>query len=293
MNLALAQYPIDFHESWDAYARKLSSWVNGAADLGARVLVFPEYASLELASLLPGEVQRDVTRQLPALQPLLPAYLELHRSLAVARGVCMLAGSFPVAVGDKYLNRAFFFGPDGNHGVQDKLVMTRFEAERWGVSAGTGLTLFETEWGRIGVNVCYDAEFPQLARALAGAGADLLLLPSATEAITGYHRVEVGGRARALENQIYVAHAPLVGEAPWNEAVDLSVGAAGLYGPVDHGFSENGVLAVGTLNAPGWVHADLDLAALREVREAGTTLNARDWPQAQRQAAGEVVTVTL
>lgn len=293
MKLALAQYPIDFHESWAAYARKLTVWVNGAADAGARVLVFPEYASLELASLLEGEVQADVTRQLPALQPFLTAYLKLHQKLALARDVYLLAGSFPVEVSGKYLNRAFFFGPSGQSGFQDKLVMTRFEAEKWGVSAGTHLTLFETPLGRIGVTICYDAEFPQLARALAGAGADVLLVPSATETPSGYHRVKVGGRARALENQLYVAHAPLVGAAPWNEAVDLSVGAAGLYGPVDHGFAENGVLTTGEWNAPGWVYADLDLAKLKTVRADGTTLNARDWPRAERQGAGPVHSVKL
>ena len=289
MKLALAQYPPDLHASWDAYAGKLAAWVGAAA---ADVLVFPEYASLELASLLPPEERQDVARQLRALQAFLPAYLELHTRLARRHGVYILAGSFPVLAGGRMLNRAYLVAPDGRADFQDKLVMTRFE-QSWGVSAGAGLKVFGTPLGRIGVNICYDAEFPQLAGALARAGADVLLVPSATETLSGYHRVRVGARARALEHQMYVAHAPLIGEAPWNEAVDVNVGAAGLYGPIDHGFSENGVLASGELNAPSWLRADLDLAALHTVRRAGTTLNARDWACGERQGAVRAERVEL
>lgn len=295
MKLALAQYPVSFLESWEAAAAKLGAWVAEAALAGAQVLVFPEYASMELTSLLPGEVRADVRRQLPALQPLLAPFVELHAALARAHGVYLLAGSFPAAQGERFVNRAFLFSPDGRAGFQDKLVMTRFERERWGVSPGQGLRVFETAHGRLGVNICYDAEFPPLACALAQGGADVLLVPSCTEAITGYHRVQVGSRARALENQLYAGHAPLIGTAPWNEAIDVNTGAAGVYGPIDHGFSPegDGVLVRGPLNAPGWVYADLDLDRLRAVREDGHTLNAADRPCAERQAVGGAQVVAL
>lgn len=294
MKLALAQYPVSALTSWEQGAQKLTTWTAQAAQAGAHLLVFPEYASMELSSLLSPEEQADVRRQLPALQPFLEPFLNLHRDLARRFGVYILAGSFPARKGEGYVNRAYFFAPNGEVEFQDKLVMTRFEHEKWGVAPGKGLKVFDTPHGKLGVNICYDAEFPHLARALAEAGADVLLVPSCTEAITGYHRVEVGSRARALENQMYAAHAPLIGTAPWNEAIDVNTGAAGVYGPIDHGFSPagDGVVVKGPLNVATWVYADLDLSKLREVREAGHTFNARDWPHGVRQAlAGAEVVV--
>ena len=83
----------------------------------------------------------------------------------------------------------------------------------------------------IGMNICYDSEFPLLARAMAEAGAELLLVPSCTERVSGYHRVRTGARARALENQIAAMVSPTVGDALWSPAVDRNTGAAGIYVP--------------------------------------------------------------
>jgi predicted amidohydrolase len=84
------------------------------------------------------------------------------------------------------VNRASFFGPEGPLGVQDKQVMTRFEREQWDVVPGGPLKVFDTRLGRIGVLICYDAEFPLLGRALMEAGVEILLVPSCTEALSGY-----------------------------------------------------------------------------------------------------------
>ena len=76
-----------------------------------------------------------------------------------------------------------------------------------------------------------------------------------------------------------------LGEAPWTEAIDINVGSAGVYGPVDRGFPEDGVIAEGTLNAAQWVFAELDMVALEEVRADGQVFNFRDW-DAQRHVTG-------
>ena len=94
--------------------------------------------------------------------------------------------------------------------------------------------MFDTTLGRIGVAICYDSEFPLLVRAMAEAGAEVVLVPSCTERISGYHRVRTGARARALENQIATVVSPTVGDALWSPAVDHNVGAAGIYVPSEH-----------------------------------------------------------
>ena len=189
-----------------------------------------------------------------------------------------LPGTLPVRDGDRVLNRAPLIAADGRMGFQDKRVMTRFEAELWRVSPGADPGVFETPWGRIGIAICYDLEFPPLVRAQVEAGAWLILAPSCTDGIAGFNRVRLSARAWALENQCYVAMAPTVGLAPWLATLDANRGYAGVYGPVDRGFPEDGVLARGALDQPGWVYADLDPLLLDAVRESGGVRNHRDWP---------------
>ena len=282
--IAAAQYPIDFLGGWERYEAKITQWVDEAVRNGARLLLFPEYFSMELASLFPNEILSSLPAQLPALQTVLPQFLELFADRAWQNNVYICAGSFPVRTGGAYRNRSYLFFPDGRREFQEKLQMTRFESEQWQISAGDEARVFETEFGRVGIDVCYDSEFPLIARRQVEMGADLILVPSCTDTIAGYWRVRIGSQARALENQCYVVQASTVGQAPWSPAVDVNFGAAAIYTPVDRGFPDDGVLAVGTLNAAQWVYGDVDLAAIAEVRRNGQVFNYRDWPGQHRLA---------
>lgn len=278
VRIAAAQYDIGFFDSWEAYEAKLEAWVAEAA-ARADLLVFPEYGAMELASLLPEATRADLGGQIPGMQAYLPRFLALHRELARRHGVYLLAASFPVtAEGGDHRNRAHLFAPTGEMGYQDKLQMTRFERESWQIGGGQGLRVFETALGPIGLAICYDAEFPLLVRRLVEAGVELLLVPSCTDGLAGYHRVRIACQARALENQCCVIQAPTVGEAPWSEAVDVNIGAAGVFVPPDRGLPDDGVLALGTLNRAGWVYAEFDRERLAAVRRDGQVLNHRDWP---------------
>ena len=276
--LAACQYPIAPLADLAFYRRKIESQVSKAATAGARLLLFPEYAAMELASLLAARERRDLRRQLDALQDLLPDFLNVFSDMAKDHRVYILAPSFPVRVAHgRFGNRAYLATPGGQITFQDKLSMTRFEAEQAGISPGHELKVFETELGRIGVNICYDVEFPLFARAQAEAGADVILAPSCTDQLSGHNRVWIGARARALENQCIVAVAATVGEAFWSVAIDRNVGAAGVFVPPEHGFSEDGVLARGDLNAAGWVYAGIDRKALARLRQGPEVFIRRDW----------------
>lgn len=284
MKIAAAAYPIDWHDSWASYEDKLSGWVAEAAGQGADLLVFPEYGAMELASLAGAEAAADLEWSIRAVAERVAGADELHARLAAAHRVHILAASAPVWEGARPVNRARFFGPAGQTGHQDKQIMTRFEREQWDLRPGGPLTLFQTALGRVGVLICYDSEFPLLARALVAAGAEILLVPSCTDALSGYWRVRVGAMARALEGQCVVVQAPVVGDAPWCPAVDENVGAAAIYGPPDTGFPATGVLAEGALNVPGWVYAEVDPAAVARVRAEGTVLNLAHWPEQDARA---------
>jgi predicted amidohydrolase len=287
---AAAQYPIDRHDSWEHYPTKITGWVDYAARRGAKLAVFPEYGAMELASLN-VETMGDLDASLEHVSGLAPHVDALHIELARENNIHILASSMPIYRDGQYRNVARLFTPSGTMGAQEKIVMTRFEREQWKVHSGGPLRLFETAIGKIGVLICYDAEFPLLARALVEAGAEIILAPSCTDTLAGYNRVKIGAMARALEGQCYVLHAATVGEAGWSPAVDVNHGAAGIYGPADRGFPDNGVISVGELDAKQWVLGDIDLAKVAEVRKDGSVLNLAHW--AEQPGAGELPEVEL
>ncbi|GFE50495.1 amidohydrolase [Roseobacter cerasinus] len=277
MKVATAAYPLDVLTSWAQYEDKINAWITEAAGQGADLAVFPEYGAMELATLAGLDVVGDLEASLFAVSERLPDVDALHQQLAQNHRVHILAASGPAATETRPVNRARLFAPNGQVGAQDKQIMTRFERDAWGVVGGGPLQVFETALGKIGVLICYDVEFPLLGRALAEC--DVILVPSCTEALSGYWRVRIGAMARALENQCVTVMASLVGAAPWSEAVDISTGAGGVFGPPDTGFPESGVLAEGILNAPGWTYAEVDLAAIAHVRADGIVLGRSHWPE--------------
>ncbi|WP_341708287.1 carbon-nitrogen hydrolase family protein [Halopseudomonas sp.] len=283
LTLAACQYHIDLLETWDAYAEHLTSLCQQAAEQGAQLLLLPEYAGLVLSGQLPAAERSDLHASIAGIQPLAPRWLALCEQIARDCNVYLQPGSLPVLDADgQYRNRAWLFGPEGCLGSQDKLMMTRFELEQWNIAAGSELRVFDTALGKLGILICYDNEFPMLARALAEQGADLILAPSCTDTVAGFYRVRIGAQARALENQIAVLQAPTVGMAPWSPALDENNGRAALYVPSDYGMPASGIVAESPELCPDssqWLICRLDLDEVRRVRDNGQVFTRRDWPK--------------
>lgn len=277
VRIALAQYPIEGLGMRAAYDDKIARWVGEAAGAGAELVVFPEYGAMEIAHAHGLAVASDLGGSLAAVAGEVAALDALHADLARRHRMHILAASAPERRADgRFVNASRLFAPSGRFVRQEKLMMTPFE-HRWGVTSGQGLTLIRTALGPIGIAICYDSEFPLIVRALAEAGARLLLVPSCTERVTGWSRVRTAAMARALESQILVATSPTVGNADWSPAVDVNTGAAGVFAPADRGVSDQGVIAEGELNRPGFVHATLDFAPLMAVRQDGEVRTYDDW----------------
>ena len=273
LRLGALAYPVTAPGTFRAFADKFEGLVAEGARGGGELLLMPEYASMELAA-----AGGDVAAELADICAQREALLELFRETARHHGVWLLPGTLPWAGGGRVRNRAPLISPDGRLRFQDKHVMTRFEAEQWGVQGGLPPRVFETPWGLIGIAICYDVEFPNLVRAQVQAGARLILAPSCTDTLHGFNRVGLSARARALENQCFVAVAPTVGMAPSLATLDENHGFAAVFGPVDRGFAADGVLERGEMDVPGWVFADLDFKRLEAVREDGAVRNFRDYP---------------
>ncbi|WP_137699397.1 carbon-nitrogen hydrolase family protein [Marimonas lutisalis] len=292
MKIATAAYPLSWLSGWSDYEAKITQWVAEAVGQGADLLVFPEYGAMELASLSGAEAAGSVQGSIAAVGEWLEQANALFSRLSSERGVHILSPSAPLRDGDRTVNRAGLFTPSSAVGWQDKQIMTRFERDDWGIEGGGPLQLFDTALGRIGVLICYDSEFPLLAKALADAGAELILVPSCTEALEGYWRVRIGSMARALELQCVTVMSSLIGTEPRLYAVEENTGTGGIFGPPDKGFPPTGVIACGTLDQPGWTIAEINLDAIRAVRADGHVLNLAHW-QEQVPRIGQVAKTRL
>jgi predicted amidohydrolase len=276
LRVASLQYFIRPVQTFEQFRDQVDSLVETAGDYDCDLLIFPEYFTVQLLTL--GNVKRPIREQIRDLAKQVPAFVAMMSGLAKRKKIYIVAGSIPVLdeSSGKLFNKAFFFGRGGEYGGQEKLHMTRFEMEDWGVVAGAGLRIFETEFGRMAITICYDVEFPEIARAAARAGAHILLVPSCTDDRQGLLRVRYCAHARAIENQMYVITSHTVGSIPMVPAVSLNYGQAAILTPSDFAFSRDGNLAEGTPNQEMMVIGELNLQTILDTKTTGTVLPLYD-----------------
>jgi predicted amidohydrolase len=275
IRIAGVQYRIRPIERVAQFEDQVASTVAAAADYGCRLAVLPEYFTLQLASL--GDVRRPFSEQLREVASYVPQFVDLMSRLARRHGIYVVAGTIPVQdSGDELRNESFLFSATGEHAVQGKLHMTRFEKEDWHVSASQRLKVFETDFGRIAIAICYDVEFPELVRAAARKGAQLLAVPSNTDDRQGFLRVRYCAHARTIENQMYVIHTTTVGGLPRVPDVCLNVGQASILTPCDFAFARDGILAESTMNQEGMIVGELNMKTIDDSRSFGTVLPLND-----------------
>jgi predicted amidohydrolase len=292
IRVAALQYFIRPVQTFEQFQDQVQSLCETAADYKSHLLVFPEYFTSQLLTL--GNVRRPIDQQVRDLASQRPRFEDLMAAAAERYGLHIVGGTMPVQdEGDaRIYNQSYLFGPSGRFGVQRKLHMTRFETEEWFISPGHRLRVFTTALGRMAITVCYDVEFPELARAAARAGADLLLVPSCTDDRQGYLRVRYCAQARAIENQMYVIQACTVGSLPMVPAVSLNYGQAAIMTPSDFPFARDGIRAEGIPNQESMIIGDLELDLLAEGRETGTVLPLRD-SQSSAQVAANLELVEI
>jgi predicted amidohydrolase len=276
IRVASLQYFIRPVQSFEQFRDQVGGLVETAADYKCHLLVFPEYFTVQLLTL--GDVKRPISEQIRDLAKQAPRFIEMMSGLARRSKLYIAAGSIP-ALGDgdePVYNQCFFFGPQGDYGMQGKLHVTRFESEDWRVSPHSSLKVFETNFGKVAVAICYDVEFPEIARVAARQDAHILIVPSCTDDRQGFLRVRYCAHARAVENQMYVIHSSTVGSLPMVPAVSLNYGQAAILTPSDFAFSRDGILAEGNFNQEMMVIGELGLKTIADSRSTATVLPLRD-----------------
>jgi predicted amidohydrolase len=274
IRVATLQYNIRQVETFEQFAAQVTGLVETAADYKCKLVLFPEYFTLQLLTL--GDVRADIRQQVRRLAGYVERYVALFHGLSSKHKLYICAGTIPIADGDEVFNESFFFGPDGQHRVQPKLHMTRFESEEWIVKPRHRLKVFDTALGKIAIAICYDVQFPEIARAAARRGAKILLVPSCTDDRQGMLRVRYCAQARAIENQMYVITSHTVGSLPMVPAVSLNYGQAAILTPSDFHFARDGILAEGIPNQETMVIGELEMGAIQRARTSGTVLPLHD-----------------
>tara|TARA_B110000879_G_C10893442_1_gene401565 strand:+ start:214 stop:705 length:492 start_codon:yes stop_codon:yes gene_type:complete len=145
-----------------------------------------------------------------------------------------------------------------------------------GSCRGDKLQAFDTDFGKIGILICYDVEFPELGRILADQEIQILFIPFWTDTKNGYLRVRICTRARAIENECYVAIAGSVGNLPKVDNVDIQYGQSAVSSPSDFAFPHDAIVSETTPNTEMTLIVDLDLDRLTQLRNEGSVRNYLD-----------------
>lgn len=243
---------------FDQFAAQVLHYVRLAEDYGCQLAVFPEYLTAPLMMLDP-----DWRRWTGP-------YRELFAGLARSTKMTIQAGTHVMDRDGMLYNTAHLFLPNGQLYTQEKLHLVPEEADPWGFGRGDGVTLVDTPFGRLAMVICFDIEFPGPAQVAVDAGADLLVVPSATSDPQGFWRVRYSAHARAIENQVYIVHSALVGGLPSVRYFEQSVGRSGILTPCDVPFPPAGIAADGEWNQGQAVLGEIDLGLLAEIRKRGS-----------------------
>jgi len=176
----------------------------------------------------------------------------------------------------RLFNASYLFRRNGTIDKQYKIHITPSERKWWGVEGGSRVEVFDTDRGRIAISVCYDIEFPEIARVAAQKGAQLLFCPYNTDGRAAYLRVRLCAQARCIENHLFIALAGCTGNLPQVANADIHYAQSAILTPCDFAFSRDGIAAECEPNIETLVISDLDLELLRRHRYVGATQNFSD-----------------
>jgi predicted amidohydrolase/GNAT superfamily N-acetyltransferase len=273
VRIAAVQYLLRPIPNFEAFVSQVEFFVRSAKEYHAHFILFPEFFTMQLLSYINEPAPALAVRRLARLAP---EYEALFIRLAQETGIYIIGGTHPVFQRGKIFNAAHLFTPNGRVFRQKKVHLTSTESGPYQLSRGHGLYVYHTDFGNIAILVCYDVEFPEVARVMSEAGAEILFVPSCTDGREGFCRVRYCSQARAIENQVYVAMTGTVGNLPLVPYMATNYGQAAILTPSDYFFARDGIAAEGTINQEQMIFADVDLDLLDEQRVNGSVIPLQD-----------------
>lgn len=269
----VVQYQMRLVASFQSFAEQCEYFLDVASEYKCDFILFPEIFTTQLLPLVPAKLPAEAMRRLSEFTP---QYLDLFTRLAVKYNVNVIGGShFTVEDNDLY-NIAYLFRRDGTLGKQYKLHVTPAERQWWGVKGGNRVEVFDTDKGKIAIQICYDVEFPEVTRIAVERGAQIIFVPFCTDERYAYLRVRYCAQARCIENHVYVAISGSVGNLPNVESLGIHYAQSGIFTPADIPFKRDAIAAECPPNIETVIFEDLDLELLKKHRQSGSVLNWQD-----------------
>ena len=274
VRIASVQYQMRTVSSIEEFEAQCTFFIDAVSDYKSDFVVFPELFTLQMLSVLkprarPQEAARDLAK-------LTPRYLDFFTEMAIKFNVNIIAGSQFVLEEEQLRNVSYLFHRDGKIDHQQKIHITPSERRWWGVSPGNEIQVFDTDRGKVAILICYDIEFPELARAAAAKGAQLFFVPFNTNDRDGYLRIRTCAQARCIENHVYTIISGCTGNLPFVENADVHYAQSGIFTPQDVPFARDGVAAECNPNIETLIVRDVDIEQLRRHRLRGTVQNWND-----------------
>lgn len=273
VRIGLVQWQMRLFRDFEALVESAEFFIDALSAYQTDFILFPELFNAPLMADFNHMGEAKAIRELARYtEPMRDRFLEF----AISYNVNIITGSMPFLKGNRLYNISYLCRRDGTWDSFTKIHPTPNEVKVWGMSGGNQLGIFDTDCGKIGILICYDVEFPELARLYADQGVKLLFVPFLTDTENAYNRVRRCAQARAVENECYVAMAGSVGNLPRVANMDIQYAQSAIFTPSDFAFPNNAIKAEATPNAEMTLIADVDLDILRELHEHGSVQTLKD-----------------
>ncbi|MGW8121438.1 GNAT family N-acetyltransferase [Roseivirga echinicomitans] len=273
VRLGLIQWQMRPYNGIDELFEQIEFFIDAVSGYKSDFALFPEFFN---APLMAEHNHLSEAQAIRKLAEFTDEIRERFSKLAISYNVNIITGSMPKMEGARLYNVGFLCRRDGTFEEYTKMHVTPDESKYWGLSGGDTIKVYETDCGPIGVLICYDVEFPELSRILANDGMNILFVPFLTDTQNGYSRVRYCARARAIENECYVAIAGSVGNLPKVENMDIQFAQSVVFTPCDFAFPTTGIKAEATPNTEMILVADVDLDLLWTLHNQGAVRNLKD-----------------
>ncbi len=270
--IGVVQWQMRRFDSFDDFMQQVEFFVDTVSDYKSDIVLFPELFNAPLIHTYEGNNSQEAMRHLAShTENLRQAMVDM----ALGYNINIITGSVPELREDgKLYNVSYLCRRDGTWDYQSKLHITPDEDRSWGFKGGHDLKVFDTDVGKIGILICYDIEFPELARLLTGKGMKMLFVPFWTDTKTGYLRVRRCAQARAIENECFVAISGSVGNIPKVETMGIQYSQSAIFTPSDFSFPHDATASEATPGIETTLITDLDLDLIKELRSQGSVRNA-------------------
>ena len=274
VRVGIVQWQMRLFRNFEALVEQVEYFVDAVSDYKSDFILFPEFFE---APLMADYNHLGEARAIRELAGYTGALRDKFIEFAVSYNVNIITGSMPKMEDDGHLyNVSYLCRRDGTWEKYQKIQITPSERDAWGMVGGNKVKVFDTDCGKVGILICYDVEFPELARIYADQGMQILFVPFLTDTQNGYNRVRLCAQARAIENECYVVMAGCVGNLPRVNNMDINYAQSAIFTPSDFAFPTNAVRAEATPNTEMTVIADVSLELLKELHEFGSVNTLKD-----------------